>query len=49
MNFHQAQRLVEESIALYNHKRPHLALAMQTPESIYNQQKSRPLSIVGTS
>jgi len=49
LNFHQALRLVEESIALYNHKRPHLALAMQTPESIYNQQKSRPLSIVGTS
>lgn len=32
-------KLVEESILLYNHKRPHLALKMKTPEQIYQQIK----------
>jgi transposase InsO family protein len=31
----QAKQLVEESILLYNHKRPHLALNMKTPEQLY--------------
>lgn len=31
----QAMRLVEESIFLYNCKRPHLALNMRTPETTY--------------
>ena len=31
----QAKQLVEESIFLYNHKRPHLALKMRTPEQVY--------------
>ena len=31
----QVKQLVEESIFLYNHKRPHLALKMKTPEQIY--------------
>jgi putative transposase len=31
----QAKLLVQESIFLYNHKRPHLALKMKTPEQIY--------------
>ncbi len=29
------KKLVEESIFLYNHKRPHLALNMKTPEQVY--------------
>jgi putative transposase len=31
----QAKQLVRESIFLYNHKRPHLALKMRTPEQVY--------------
>lgn len=31
----QVKQLVEESIFLYNHKRPHLALNMKTPEEVY--------------
>ena len=27
--------LIEESIFLYNNKRPHLALKMKTPEQVY--------------
>lgn len=29
------KQLVEESIFLYNHKRPHLALNMKTPDQVY--------------
>lgn len=32
------KKLVEESIFLYNNKRPHLALDMKTPEQIYNKK-----------
>jgi transposase InsO family protein len=31
----QAKILVQESIHLYNHKRPHLALKMKTPEQVH--------------
>lgn len=31
----QVKQLVRESIALYNQKRPHLALNMKTPEQVY--------------
>jgi len=31
----QAKQLVPESIALYNQKRPHLALNMRTPDQVY--------------
>lgn len=31
----QVQKLVAESILLYNKKRPHLALQMQTPDQVY--------------
>lgn len=34
----QVKKLVEESIFLYNQKRPHLALQMQTPEQVYTQK-----------
>ena len=34
-NKQQVQKLVEESVLLYNHKRPHLALKMKTPEQVY--------------
>ena len=34
-NKEQLNQLVSESIALYNQKRPHLALNMKTPEQIY--------------
>jgi putative transposase len=43
----QVQQLVEESIFLYNHKRPHLALDMKNPEEVY-QTKSRPPEATGT-
>jgi transposase InsO family protein len=34
----QAIQLVQESIFLYNHKRPHLALNMKTPEQVYQNK-----------
>jgi len=34
----QVKRLVRESIFLYNHKRPHLALQMKTPDQVYNKK-----------
>jgi putative transposase len=34
----QVQNLVEESIFLYNQKRPHLALQMKTPDQVYNKK-----------
>ncbi len=34
----QVQQLVEESIFLYNSKRPHLALQMKTPDQVYNNK-----------
>jgi transposase InsO family protein len=43
-----AVRLVQESIILYNHKRPHLALKMKTPDEVYNQKKSRIPEAPGT-
>ena len=43
-----AARLVQESILLYNHKRPHLALKMKTPDEVYNQKKSRIPEAPGT-
>lgn len=33
----QVKKLVEESIFLYNNKRPHLALQMKTPNQVYNK------------
>ncbi len=35
-NKEQAKQLVQESILLYNQKRPHLALNMKTPEQVYH-------------
>lgn len=37
-NKQQVQKLVEESIFLYNYKRPHLALRMKTPDQVYNKK-----------
>jgi len=34
----QARLLVQESVALYNQRRPHLALQMKTPDDIYKTQ-----------
>lgn len=34
-NRQQVYQLVEESVFLYNNKRPHLALKMKTPEQVY--------------
>lgn len=34
----QVEKLVEESIFLYNQKRPHLALQMKTPDQVYIQK-----------
>lgn len=34
----QVKKLVEESIFLYNQKRPHLALNMKTPNQVYNEK-----------
>jgi putative transposase len=41
LNRQQVKQVVEESIALYNQKRPHLALKMKTPNEVYLKQKSR--------
>jgi transposase InsO family protein len=45
----QVYQLVEESIALYNRKRPHLALQMRTPEQVYTNKKSRLPGAIGIS
>lgn len=37
-NKEQVQKLIEESIFLYNTKRPHLALKMKTPDQVYNKK-----------
>lgn len=37
-NKEQVKKLVEESIFLYNQKRPHLALQMKTPDQVYIQK-----------
>lgn len=37
-NKEQVKKLVEESIFLYNQKRPHLALQMKTPDQVYNKK-----------
>lgn len=34
-NRQTAKQLVEEAVFLYNHKRPHLALNMKTPQQVY--------------
>ena len=34
----QVKKLVEESIFLYNHKRPHLSLNMKTPDEVYYEK-----------
>jgi transposase InsO family protein len=34
----QVKKLVEESVFLYNHKRPHLALKMKTPDQVYYEK-----------
>lgn len=31
----QARRMVEESVHIYNHERPHLSLHMQTPDAVH--------------
>lgn len=46
-NNEQVKKLVEESIFLYNNKRPHLALKMKTPDEVY-YEKSRSLEATGT-
>ncbi|EPL4466125.1 integrase core domain-containing protein [Proteus mirabilis] len=34
-NLEQARRLVEESIQIYNEKRPHLSLNYKTPNEVH--------------
>jgi putative transposase len=36
-NFNHAQRLIEQGIKLYNTERPHLSLALETPEQSWNK------------
>lgn len=31
----QARMMVKESVAIYNHERPHLALKYKTPDDVY--------------
>jgi transposase InsO family protein len=38
--FKDLKALVAESIAIYNHVRPHLSLGMQTPESVHKKASS---------
>lgn len=39
----QARKVIEESIRIYNHKRPHLSLNMKTPQQVHQQKTSRTL------
>lgn len=39
----QARKVIEESIRIYNNKRPHLSLNMKTPEQVHQQKTSRTL------
>ena len=34
----QVKQLVQESVFIYNNKRPHLALQMKTPDQVYNKK-----------
>ena len=34
-DFAQAKRMVEESIEIYNRKRPHLSLKYKTPDAVH--------------
>ena len=43
----QVYDLVQESISLYNQRRPHLALNMKTPEQVYRMKKSRLPEAIG--
>lgn len=42
-DINQARKVIEESIRIYNHKRPHLSLNMKTPEQVHQQKTSRTL------
>lgn len=37
-NLQQAKKMIEQSIRLYNNKRPHTALKYQTPEAVHKQK-----------
>lgn len=37
----QARKMVKESVAIYNHERPHLALKNKTPDDIHQASLSR--------
>ena len=39
----QARTVIEESIRIYNHKRPHLSLNMKTPQQVHRQNKKTTL------
>ena len=43
----QVYDLIQESISLYNQRRPHLALNMKTPEQVYRMKKSRLPEAIG--
>jgi putative transposase len=43
----QVYDVLKESIVLYNQKRPHLALNMQTPDEVYSMKKSRLPEAIG--
>lgn len=36
-DLNQARKVIEQSIYIYNHKRPHLSLKMKTPEQVHQQ------------
>ncbi len=44
----QAREMVKESVAIYNHERPHLALKYKTPDDVhqafYRQKKCQRIS-----
>ena len=39
--FEQAKKHIEQSIMIYNTKRPHLSCSMLTPEQMHQQDKLR--------
>lgn len=41
-NLAEVQRMVSESVVIYNEYRPHLSLAYQSPNQVHCQQKAAP-------
>ena len=47
LDIQQVKQLVQESVILYNTRRPHLALKMKTPQEVYITKNPRQLNVIG--